>query len=167
MREGAIEASRRGVVDSQLRVRPDARMYAPLAAPTDAGSDAGSDGRPLVATALALSDPRAAALASAGVEVLSLPDPTGARVDLPAFFAALGRLPSGPVTSVLVEGGGALAARLFANKLVHQLFVHQASCLYGARGVPAVGVLDTETCLTLESVTPLGNDLELDFTVGA
>ena len=152
---------RRGVVDSQLRVGPEARMYAPLAV----SADAGADGRPLVAAALAVSDPRAEALAAAGVEVLSVPDATGARVDLPALFAALGRLPSGPVTSVLVEGGGELAARLFGNNLVHQLLVHQASCLYGARGVPAVGVLDADTRLTLDAVTRLGDDLELDFSV--
>jgi diaminohydroxyphosphoribosylaminopyrimidine deaminase/5-amino-6-(5-phosphoribosylamino)uracil reductase len=136
-------------------------MFAPLAAEAEAGGD----GRPLVATALALSDPRTEALAAAGVEVLSLPDGSGARVDLPALFAALGRLPSGPVTSVLVEGGGELAAQLFAHRLVHQLLVHQASCLYGAGGVPAIGALPQETRLTLDALQPLGDDLELDFSV--
>ena len=118
----------------------------------------------LVVTTVPLEDPRARALSDAGVTVVRVPQKDG-RVDLAAALTALGALPE-PVTSVLVEGGGELAASLMAHGLVDRLVVLVAPRVFGATGVPSFGPLDAVHELTLSSVERVGADLELTFEPG-
>lgn len=115
----------------------------------------------LVVTTVSLDDPRAKALADAGVTVVRVAA-RDCRVDLEAALAALGALPD-PVTSILVEGGGELAASLISQSLVDRLVVLVAPRVFGATGVPSFGPLETVHELALRSVDRVGPDLELTF----
>lgn len=114
-----------------------------------------------VITTVSLDDPRARALAEAGVTVVRVAERDG-RVDLEAALVALGALPD-PVTSILVEGGGELAASLISQSLVDRLVVLVAPRVFGATGVPSFGPLETVHELALRSVDRVGPDLELTF----
>lgn len=115
----------------------------------------------LVVTTVDLDDPRARALAKSGVTVVRVAQKDG-RVDLDAALAALGALPE-PVTSVLIEGGGELAASLLGHALVDRLVVLVAPKVFGAAGVPSFGPLESPHELALSSVERVGPDLELVF----
>ena len=147
----------RVVVDSRLRVPPSALAYDPSA-----------PGGALVATALPPDAPAARALEARGVTVWSLPSADG-RVDLPALLDRLGARSPDAVTSVLVEGGGVLAAALLEAGRVDKLVLHMAPLLIGGDGLPAIGPLGLAApadgprwrIARFERVAPDDADLEL------
>lgn len=148
----------RVVLDSRLRVPATARAF-------DRALDPTGDGGALVATAAPPDGAAARALLERGVAVWSLPDDAG-RVDLPALFARLGARTPSPVTSVLVEGGGVLAASLVAAGLVDKLVLHVAPIVIGGDGRPAFGPLGLTAPADaprwrFEPPAALGDDLEL------
>jgi diaminohydroxyphosphoribosylaminopyrimidine deaminase/5-amino-6-(5-phosphoribosylamino)uracil reductase len=117
----------RVVIDRQLRVPPDARLFA------------GARVVPTWVLTLASADrARQKALGDAGVVVIPAdPDPAG-RIDLAGALALLGER---GLTRLLVEGGGRLAAALLRARLVDRLIWMHASMLLGGDAIPAVAEL--------------------------
>ncbi|MCW5730008.1 MAG: bifunctional diaminohydroxyphosphoribosylaminopyrimidine deaminase/5-amino-6-(5-phosphoribosylamino)uracil reductase RibD [Alphaproteobacteria bacterium] len=76
------------------------------------------------------------ALRQAGIECLGLPAASDGRVDL---MAAMRELGARGLTSLLAEGGGALAAGLARYGLIDRLHWFRAGILLGGDGLPAVG----------------------------
>ena len=141
----------RVVVDSQLRTPIDAAVFG--TEPPGA----------IVATALAQQDARVRALVASGVRVCSLPGPDG-RVDLTALLALLGGLAPTPITSILCEGGGVLAASLLAARLVDELVLMVAPKVFGAHGVASVGPLhEAIDGFVLDRIERLGDDVALTY----
>lgn len=115
----------RVIVDSRLRTSPEARCLSV------------GTGATWVVTTRAASKRRADRLNAAGAEVVSVAR-RDARVDLKAMLRALGRR---GVTSLLVEGGGTLAASLLRRGLVNELCLFQAPLLIGGDGIPMIDAL--------------------------
>ena len=98
--------------------------------------------------------------------MLEIP-PAGAHVDLAAGMRALARA---GLTTLLVEGGGGLAAALLRAELVDEIHWLQAPKLLGGDGKPALAALELE-CLadavTLRGakVRRLGADLHLQASL--
>lgn len=141
----------RVVVDSRGRLDLGARVLE--------GAHEGA--RVIVATAGAPAD-RATQLRAAGAEVLALPR-SDDRVDLRALMGALGER---EITSVLVEGGGTLAAALVQADLVDELQIFCAPLLLGGDGLGALGSLGVDhpseaPRFAIDSVTSLGGDLRI------
>lgn len=111
------------VVDSALRIPETARILGP--------------GRVIVATADRADEGRVRRLRERGAEVWRFPGADG-RVDLRALVAELGRK---DFLSVMIEGGGQVAASALRAGLVDQVQVFIAPRLIGA-GVGAVGGLN-------------------------
>lgn len=140
------------LVDGDLRVPLTAKLYdgeAPL----------------LVATARTDDDADAGARRFAGAEVLSVPGPDG-HVDLAALLSHLGGRSPKPLTSLLVEGGGQLAAAFLRARLVQRIHLFLAPSFLGADGVPALGALGVATPadaprLRILSTDRRGDDLEV------
>ncbi|MEZ4268839.1 MAG: bifunctional diaminohydroxyphosphoribosylaminopyrimidine deaminase/5-amino-6-(5-phosphoribosylamino)uracil reductase RibD, partial [Myxococcota bacterium] len=107
----------RVLVDGGLRVPLESRLF----------DDAASVGV-FVATALPEDHPAAQARAARGAQVLSLPSASGEpdRVDLVGLLDALGAAQPRPVTSLMVEGGGGLAAALVKAGRVDRLRLYVA-----------------------------------------
>lgn len=72
-----------------------------------------------------------------GINVIAVRS-TGGGVDLTAVLKALGNM---GVTSIMVEGGGVLAASFLKDRLVDRLLWFIAPKILGADGVPSVGEL--------------------------
>ncbi len=94
--------------------------------------------------------------AAAETLVLDTPDPA----------AALKELWARDVRSVLLEGGGTLAAAFLAAGLIDKVVLHLAPLLIGATGMPVLtgelaGTLTQAPRLHLDRVTRLGPDVEL------
>ena len=107
-RTGRGAASRqpwRVVLDGRLRLGPKARLLRP-------------PGRVIIYTTGQASARRAKTLELAGAEVIPLRATTGGRVDI---VAALRDLARKGVTSVLLEGGGELAASALAARVVDRV----------------------------------------------
>lgn len=109
---------------------------------------------------------RRRALEQAGVRVLEVPARRG-HLDLRRALLRLGREGLG---SLLVEGGGGLAAALLREGLVDELHWFAAPCWLGADGRPALGALGVRRLaqrVGLEGlrVSRLGDDLYLRGTV--
>ncbi len=134
---------RRAVLDTRLDL-PDLSLFSAPGA--------------LVVTAVPQTHPRAAELAARGVTLVHTAP--GDRIDLGAALSLLGALPQ-PVTSVLVEGGGLLAASLIEAGLVDRLYLYLAPKVFGAGGVAAVGPLQAARDMVLTHVERVGPDLEL------
>jgi diaminohydroxyphosphoribosylaminopyrimidine deaminase / 5-amino-6-(5-phosphoribosylamino)uracil reductase len=103
---------------------------------------------------------RVTALRGAGVEVLLLPARTG-RMSFARIMAALG---ARGFTSVLVEGGGTVAAEALRAGVVDRAVLFVAPALLGGDGVPAVGPLGIRRVtdairLTRTTVRRIGDDL--------
>ncbi len=135
----------RVVVDSHLKLRPNARMLS-LA------------GKTLVVTASA--DPgQAAALGDAGAEVLVLR--TGDdRVDLPELMRILAER---EVNELLVEAGATLCGSLLQAGLVDELVIYLAPHLLGnaARGlfnIPVLETMQSRVELDIQDVRAVGHD---------
>ncbi len=120
-----VQRPARIVVDAQLRVPPRAKLFA-------------ADGAPryvlCASNAPALRKRRIEAL---GVQVL----PIRARRGKVSLRAALERLAAEGIGTVLVEGGGGLAAALLAEGLVDELLWFAAPKLIGGDGLPALAAL--------------------------
>lgn len=139
----------RVVVDSRLELPRDLPLWS------------GAPGA-IALTALAPTDPRVAVWQADGVEVVCAPG-AGGQVDLVSALDVLGRRER-PLTSVLCEGGGAVAASLLAAGRVDELILHVAPTFFGADGVPAVGALDAVVDgFERVDTRPLGADLELRY----
>ncbi len=143
----------RVLVDSRLRVPPDARVFR-------------SRGRALVLTTRAAPVKAAARLEAAGAELLRVRARRG-RVDLAAAWRALGRA---GLNDLLVEGGGGLAAALLRNGLVDELRLFVAPVLIGGDGrelLESLGIrrLASAPRLDLSGVRRVGDDLLLTASV--
>jgi diaminohydroxyphosphoribosylaminopyrimidine deaminase/5-amino-6-(5-phosphoribosylamino)uracil reductase len=103
------------VVDSRLRIRPDARIF--------------DEGHVLVATATADSG-RLREIEARGAEVLVLPNEEG-KVDLGRLAQALG---DSGMNEVTVEAGTNLNSALYRAGLVDELVIYYAPLLLGAQG---------------------------------
>ncbi len=115
----------RVVVDGRLRIPPTARLVRQRSSATT-----------LVATTAAASARRRRALADAGAEVLLLPGRRG-RLKVSALLAALA---ARGVVSVLVEGGGDLAAGMLREHAVDRVLLVAAPRLLGGDGRPMFGL---------------------------
>ncbi|MCB9730411.1 MAG: bifunctional diaminohydroxyphosphoribosylaminopyrimidine deaminase/5-amino-6-(5-phosphoribosylamino)uracil reductase RibD [Deltaproteobacteria bacterium] len=145
----------RVLVDGALRVPLGARLF-------EGTAEAGL----VVATREPADGPEALARRAAGAEVLSLPGRGAAagRVALDALMDALGSRAARPVTSLLVEGGGALAGALIAGDLVDALRLYVAPLLIGGDGVPSVGALGLDAVaaaprFSIDAVRRVGDDV--------
>ncbi|MCS5638451.1 MAG: bifunctional diaminohydroxyphosphoribosylaminopyrimidine deaminase/5-amino-6-(5-phosphoribosylamino)uracil reductase RibD [Myxococcota bacterium] len=116
------------LLDSRLRVPAAARFY-----------DPGDGARRLVLTRSAARGRRK--VAATGAELLDLPGRAGA-LDLGAGMKALA---DAGLTTVLVEGGGGLAAALLRENLVDDIHWIVAPRLMGADGIPALGELGVKS----------------------
>lgn len=110
---------RRIVLDGRLNVSPHARL---LREPEGA----------LVVTAVAESHPGVRRLRAGGVEVWSLPEPSG-RVSVRRLLARLARE---GVTSVMVEGGSETLWGFFRSGMVDRVAVFGAPTVLGGRTAP-------------------------------
>lgn len=139
----------RVVVDGGLRTSPRARFLRQRsAAPT------------IVATTARAAPARTRALVRAGAEVAVVPG-RGPRVDLARLMQLLGER---GMVSVLVEGGGELAAALLRARLVDRVAIVTAPILLGGDGRPMLGALGLRRLagaprLVGGRVVPLGPDL--------
>ena len=140
----------RVVIDSHASVSADAAMF----------SDA--PGGAMLITSDSTNTARTAAFEARGVEVLRVASDAAGRVDVGQAFARLAAREK-PVTSILVEGGGALAASVVAAGLVDELIIHMAPIVLGAGGVGAFAALAGLHLFTRVAVRALGDDLELVF----
>jgi len=116
----------RVVVDSELRIPPGSRLFAPN--PSGA----------TVVLAGPRPDPRRRArLERAGARVVPVPR-RGGHLDLRAAWRALARL---GVNELLVEGGGGLAAALLRARLVDRMHFFVAPVIIGGDGRAVLGAL--------------------------
>jgi diaminohydroxyphosphoribosylaminopyrimidine deaminase / 5-amino-6-(5-phosphoribosylamino)uracil reductase len=135
----------RVVLDSRLRIPLDAKLVATAAVtPTLVISTVSSNNR----------------LTDAGVEVIQV-QPSDGRVDP---TAALKALEARGLTSVMIEGGGQVAAGFLSRGLVDALEWFRGPMVIGAEGRPAVAALALETLAAAPrfrrgSVEALGDDL--------
>lgn len=141
----------RVVLDSQLRIPPEARVL--------------YGGRTLVYSAVDNIDKRAL-LRDLGVEVVTLPDAAG-RVDM---LAMLRDLAQRGVNEVLVEAGSTLNGALLRAGLVDELLLYVAPQLLGdaARSIAALGELtrlDQRVSLKWQDVRQIGDDLRITARV--
>jgi len=139
----------RVLVDSRLRVPTRARLYAP-----------GEGARTLVLTRKGARGRRG--VAATGAELLDLPGPAGA-LDLVAGMRALA---DAGLTTLLVEGGGGLAAALVRGDLVDEIHWLLAPRLVGGDGRPALAGLGVRGLaqapeLDWVRVGRLGDDLHI------
>jgi diaminohydroxyphosphoribosylaminopyrimidine deaminase/5-amino-6-(5-phosphoribosylamino)uracil reductase len=144
----------RVLVDSQLRVPPDSRIF-----------QGEADGTWVLCSSQA-SPRKRRALAASGARLLDV-RMRGRHLDLGRAFTLLAR--SG-LTEVLVEGGGRLAAALLSRGLVDEVHWFVAPKLLGEDGRPALGALQTAVladAITLENVVVrrTGNDVHVQGEV--
>jgi diaminohydroxyphosphoribosylaminopyrimidine deaminase / 5-amino-6-(5-phosphoribosylamino)uracil reductase len=145
----------RVVVDGQLRTSPRARVVTQRSAAAT-----------VIATTRAAPATRRRALARAGAEVLVVPG-VARTVALPALLRLLAER---GVVSVLIEGGGGLAAAALRARVVDRLMVVTAPLLLGGDGRPMLGPLGIRRLagaprIVQPSTTRLGADVLLDGPV--
>jgi diaminohydroxyphosphoribosylaminopyrimidine deaminase/5-amino-6-(5-phosphoribosylamino)uracil reductase len=139
----------RVVVDGRLRMSPRARMLRQR-----------SRASTLIATTRVAPRGRSRALTRAGAEVIALSG-RGTTVNLGALLRELG---ARGVVSVLIEGGGELAASALRARLVDRLLLVSAPTLLGGDGRAMLGALGLRRLadaprIVDETVTRLGPDL--------
>jgi len=151
--------ARRGgrVVHRPVRVVFDSALTLPLASRLVRGPD---PERTWVLASRGAPAGRRRALEAAGVRVFLVPR-RGAHLDLGRALARLGRE---GLNTLLVEGGGGLAAALLRAGLVDELHWFAAPALLGGDARPAVGplgigALDARVALAAPQVSRLGADL--------
>ncbi len=142
------------LVDSRLRVPASAKLFAP------AGS---ADAAALVLTAAGSRGRRE--IAATGARIVDVAR-KGPHLDLPAALAALA---GHGLTTLLVEGGGRLAAALLRDGLVDEIHWILAPTLIGGDGRPALGALGVEQIgdaigLEIGKIGRLGADLHVVAT---
>jgi len=139
------------VAGRTLDLPPTARVLAPGGPPTIVIAPAGAAAR------------RVQALRSAGVEVILIPGASG-RIPFAEIARALG---ARGFTSVLVEGGGSIAAQALAARVVDRMVMFVAPAVLGADGVPAIETLGITRVadaprLLQTRVRHVGNDLVVE-----
>jgi diaminohydroxyphosphoribosylaminopyrimidine deaminase/5-amino-6-(5-phosphoribosylamino)uracil reductase len=145
----------RVLLDSGLRVPTTARLYAEDAARTWVLCSRGAPAS------------RRRDVAARGARLLPM-RPRGGRIPLDAALARLGAEGLG---TLLVEGGGDLAAALLRAGLVDELVWFVAPRLLGADARPAIGPLavrelDAAPAFAIERVARLGPDLLVEARAG-
>ncbi|MBN2439243.1 MAG: bifunctional diaminohydroxyphosphoribosylaminopyrimidine deaminase/5-amino-6-(5-phosphoribosylamino)uracil reductase RibD [Deltaproteobacteria bacterium] len=142
------------VVDSRLSLSPEATVF--------------SDGKRTFAavTRHAPAESRRL-LEKKGVEVVEIGEDPAGRVDLRELLVLLGKR---EISSLLVEGGAAVAASFLKEKLADRLIVILAPKIIG-QGINAVGDLgirrmDDALDFSFQRVTRRGVDLILDARIG-
>lgn len=109
------------VVDSRLRVSPDARLFKRR------------NTRPIIATTEQASSKKAAQLEEAGAEVVRVPANSASQVDLRQLVDHLRQL---GIRSVMIEGGARIITSVLSLQLAHQLVLTISPVILG--GVHAV-----------------------------
>lgn len=113
---------RRIILDTQLRVSADARVLR-----CEDGADT------IVVAGPAAAENRIKRIAAAGARVLAAPVKNG-RVDLAALMPMLGQM---QVTSLLIEGGGAVIGSALRDRIVDKIVFFYAPKIFGGdNGVP-------------------------------
>ncbi|MDO8672096.1 MAG: bifunctional diaminohydroxyphosphoribosylaminopyrimidine deaminase/5-amino-6-(5-phosphoribosylamino)uracil reductase RibD [Dehalococcoidia bacterium] len=107
------------IVDSRGRIPPSSQVF-------------GAPGKTIVAMTGQIDSASAVRIEEAGGEMLVLPSVDG-RVDLASLVKTLGER---DITSVLVEGGGALLGALFDAGLVDKVLAFIAPTVIGGRNAP-------------------------------
>ena len=142
----------RVIVDSALKVSPDARIFQNLsAAPT------------LVATLKTASDSRYKKLAALGVTMLTVSADRDGRVDLKKLFK---RLAAKGISSVMIEGGAQIITSVLKRNLANRLVTVIAPKIIGS-GIEAVGDLnirhlDLAMKITVKKISVRGHDIIVD-----
>lgn len=136
----------RVIVDSHLRISPDAKVLA-------------GGGSWIFCTQAA--PEKAERLRRAGAEIIVMPEKNG-RVDLAAMLAELARR---EINEVHVEAGAVLNGALTEAGCVDELLVYLAPSLIGeGRGMsrlPALSSLEDRVRLDFREMTPIGPDLRI------
>ncbi len=153
------------VVHRPVRVLLDGRLRVPLRARLYRGVGGATSDRVLVLTRRGVRG--AAARRKAGVEVLEVRG-RGTHVDL---ARALECVRQAGLTTLLVEGGGGLAAALLRANLVDEIHWLQAPILLGGDGRPAIGPLELDSLreaiqLSTARRRMLGRDLHWVARIG-
>lgn len=119
-----------------VRVVLDSTLSVPIAAKVFKGVKEGG-ARLLIFTSMGVSAKKAEKLAEAGAEVIRVPA-RGQGLDLKKVLRELAKR---EVTSLLVEGGGSVAATLLRERLVDKLFAFYGPMVLGADSLAAVAPL--------------------------
>jgi len=156
--ERVVRTPARVLIDSRLRVPASARLY------TRADAAGGGSAQTLVLAARGARGRRA--IAATGARVIDVPR-AGRHLDLDAALTALAEA---GLTTVLVEGGGQLAAALLRADLVDEIHWILAPKLIGEDGRPALGALGVEALsdspgLEIRRVSRLGDDVHIEATI--
>lgn len=142
----------RVIVDSALKVSPDARIFHNLsAAPT------------LVATLRTSSDSGYKKLAAMGVTMLTVSADRDGRVDLKKLFK---KLAAKGISSAMIEGGAQIITSVLKRNLANRLVTVIAPKIIGG-GIEAVGDLRIRNLqkakpLSFQKITKIGNDIIID-----
>jgi diaminohydroxyphosphoribosylaminopyrimidine deaminase/5-amino-6-(5-phosphoribosylamino)uracil reductase len=157
-----LTCRRRGGRDP-LRVIVDGRLRTPLTARVVSGDAAAGT---VVATVVRASR-KLDMLRRRGVDVLVMPGRNGVL----SLRRLLLRLASQGVSSVLIEGGGTLAAAALRERVVDRVLLFLAPKLVGGDGVPMVGPLGVRglsgaPAVRIVRVSKIGDDLLVEAALG-
>ena len=152
----------RVLLDGRLRVPASARLFAP---PEECMGEERAGGPPENRTWIVCAAGRRglAAARRRAARVIEAPSSRNGHVDLVAVFE---RLAEAGLTTVLVEGGGSLAAALLRADLVDEVHWMLAPKLIGGDGRAALGPLERTRLADAVSIEPirvrrLGQDLHV------
>jgi diaminohydroxyphosphoribosylaminopyrimidine deaminase/5-amino-6-(5-phosphoribosylamino)uracil reductase len=142
----------RVVIDSHLRISPDARILKDQ-----------DKAKTIVATTNNADREKRARLTDLGVEVLAVDTDKDRRVDLMRLLMELGKR---NISSVLVEGGAAIITSMLVEQLPDRVVIIIAPKIVG-KGLEAIGDLGIKSIneslrLTYRKVRRLGDDLIID-----
>jgi len=121
----------------------------------------------IIATTDRISKEKENAIVDKGAEVLRV-EADGEKVSLKALMAELGNR---NIDSVLIEGGGMLAASAFESNLVDKVMYYVAPKLIGGSNAPGVimgkGILSMEDAISLKNMkfSDVGNDILVTASV--
>jgi riboflavin-specific deaminase-like protein len=143
------------VIDSQLRISPEARIFKEQ-----------KDARTIVATTCRAAGERRRPFEGKGIEVLEIKEDRAGRVDLHMLLAVLGKR---EISSLLVEGGAAVITAFLKEKLADRLVVILAPKIAG-EGLNAVGEMgirrmDDALRLSFRRIARRGDDLVIDARI--
>lgn len=151
--DSALRQPLRVVVDSGLRIRPDARLV-------------GLPGDILLAHGPGVDPAKRQTLAERGAQLLELPKAADGGLDLRVLLEELARR---GCNEVLVEAGAQLSGAFVRAGLVDELWVYQAPKLLGSAArpllwMPGIERMDQALALHLQDLRRIGQDLRLIFT---